>query len=82
MKKRPLIVTIPCQSSQLKAWGYDAAKKTLQVDFLRGASYQYDNVPQSVADGMAQAESIGQYFSQNVRSIYKNYHNIDDPKNG
>jgi hypothetical protein len=70
-KKRPAIVTTPCNSSQLKAWGYDASTQTMQVDFLRGASCQYDNVPQAVADAMAKAESIGQYFGQHVRSKYK-----------
>ena len=77
INKRPSIVTIPCQSSQLKAWGYDAATQTLQVDFLRGASYQYDNVPQSFADGMAQAESIGRYFGKQIRSTYAS-HKMDD----
>lgn len=71
--KRPTIVTRPCISSQLAAWGYDPVTKTLQVDFIRGASYQYDSVPQEIADGMTSAKSIGQYFGQAVRGKFKTH---------
>ena len=57
-------------SSNIAAVSYDADSKTLTVDFLDGDSYEYANVPQSVAIGLAAAPSPGRYFYQHIRNLY------------
>lgn len=71
----PIALT-PVESSQVKAIGYDAARKTLAVTFTRGtgAIYHYPNVePQVHADFIA-AESIGSFFGKHIKSrAFKKY---------
>ncbi|HSV48408.1 MAG TPA: KTSC domain-containing protein [Ramlibacter sp.] len=58
-------------SSQIACIGYDAARKTLAVQFTRGAGaeYQYPNVePKLHADFMA-AESIGKFFGAHIKAL-------------
>ena len=57
-------------SSNIAAVSYDADSKTLTVDFLDGDSYEYANVPESVANGFGTAPSPGRYFYQHVRNLY------------
>ena len=55
------------ESSNIKAIGYDAASKTLRVDFRSGSSYDYTNVsPEEHADFMA-ADSKGKHFHKHFR---------------
>jgi len=59
---------IPCVSSQLAAYGYDAATKTLVIRFVSsGAIYHYFEVPQAVYDQLHAAESKGSYFIRNIK---------------
>jgi lysyl-tRNA synthetase, class II len=60
----------PCTSSQIKSHGYDPATQTLEVEFKTGAVYQYDGVPQEVADGFGSCESVGKHFGQAVRGKF------------
>ena len=54
-------------SSNLKAVGYDAATKTLEIEFLNGGLYQYSSLPQSIYDGLMAASSHGQYFDSHIK---------------
>jgi hypothetical protein len=59
---------IPCVSSQLTAYGYDAATSVLAIQFKSsGSVYHYFDVPQSVFDGLNAAESKGSYFIRNIK---------------
>lgn len=61
----------PVESNQVKAIGYDAARKTLAVTFTRGPGhiYHYPDVePQFHQDFMA-AESKGKYFGAHVKQL-------------
>jgi len=56
----------PVKSSNVASVGYDEAAKTLEVQFLSGAVYQYPGVePQTHTDLMG-ADSIGKFVSQNI----------------
>lgn len=65
-----------CESSQLAAFGYDAATKTLAIRF-KGKSgeryhYTYAGVPQEHADGLLAADkdpaqSVGKYFGEHIK---------------
>ncbi len=61
----------PVQSNQVGAVGYDAATKTLAVQFSRGAGaiYHYPDVDQKVYDDFMAAESKGTFFGQHIKAL-------------
>ncbi len=59
-------------SSQISEVGYDAASKTLGIRFKAGSrsaasEYHYSNVPPMVHRAMITAESVGEYFAEEIR---------------
>lgn len=60
----------PLSSSNLNAMRYDPVEQNLQIRFTSGRTYSYGSVPQSVADGLAQADSPGQYFNSNIKGVF------------
>lgn len=57
----------PVSSSNLKAVGYDAETKTLQIEFLNGGLYEYYNIPENIYKGLMAASSHGSYFDQHIK---------------
>ncbi|EPX3109041.1 KTSC domain-containing protein [Serratia marcescens] len=57
-------------SSNLESVGYDSNNYILEVEFKRGAVYQYINVPEYVFEELMSAGSIGSYFNLNIRNVY------------
>lgn len=71
-KPAPTIALIPVKSSNIAATGYDAASKTLAVQFKGGGKvYHYAGVPESVFGDMAKAESIGKFVGGQVVGKFK-----------
>lgn len=67
----PKISTEPvAHSSNVAALGYDAATKTLQVDFKGGRKYHYQNVPAELFAGLLQSDSKGKYLNAQIRPNY------------
>lgn len=60
---------IPVESSNLKSVGYE--DNVLEIEFLDGGVYQYFDVPESIYDGLVQAESAGKYFWSNIRGAFR-----------
>ena len=58
-------------STNLNSVGYDESTHTLEVEFKEGSIYQYFDVPESVFAELRGADSVGQYFAQNIRSAYR-----------
>lgn len=58
----------PVESSQIKAVGYDAAKKTLAIEFMSGGLYHYANVTPDMFSEMMLAPSLGSYFYKNIKA--------------
>jgi KTSC domain len=63
-------------SSNLASVGYDQTTQTLEIEFLHGGVYQYSGVPQSVYDGLMEAESHGSYFDRQVKKAGYSYQKI------
>jgi len=70
------ITLIPCNSSQIHAYGYDPATKTLALQFKRkgengervgGSIYHYENVPADVYQAFVAAESKGRFFGAHIK---------------
>lgn len=71
-KPAPTITMTPVEKSgSIKATGYDAATKTLAVQFKGGGKvYHYAGVPESVFGNMGKAESIGKFITGHVAGRY------------
>ncbi len=59
------------KSSNIRSVGYDAATKTLEVEFQGGNVYQHEDVPQDLADRLVRAESVGRFYNQNVKGTFE-----------
>lgn len=64
------IALVPVVSGNLKAVGYDPATQTMDVQFASTRVYRYSGVPPEVHKEMVEAESVGSYFSRNVRNKF------------
>ena len=58
-------------SSVLASIGYDPKSRLLEVEFNHGEIYQYSDVPEKVYKELINADSIGKYYSDNVRDDYE-----------
>jgi KTSC domain len=58
------------ESSSISSVGYNAASKTLEVEFHNGSLYRYYDVPQSVYDAWMAAPSKGQFFTYQIRDRF------------
>ncbi len=64
---------ISVSSSTVGSVGYDNESKILEIKFKSGSTYQYFDVPQSVYEGLMNAESHGKYFDINVKKAGYRY---------
>lgn len=55
------------ESTSLEAIGYEAASKTLEVQFAGGAVYQYLEVPEAEHRKFMRARSRGAYLNQHIK---------------
>lgn len=58
------------QSSNVVAIGYDRPTETLEVEFLKGAVYQYYGVPEHLYNGIMNAPSKGRFLNTCIRDSY------------
>lgn len=65
-----MVVMRAVTSSNIKAIGFDGIG-TLRVEFLNGGIYDYSEVPVEVYDACLKADSVGKYFSANIKPVYK-----------
>jgi len=49
---------------------YDKKSKELTIQFVKGGSYTYHEVPQRVVTNLKKAGSQGQYFNAFIRNQY------------
>lgn len=61
----------PCESSNIEGYGYDYKKKILWVAFQNNRVYKYEDVPETIFEGLSNAESKGKYVASNIRNKYK-----------
>ncbi len=57
-------------STEIEWIGYERKKKMLQVEFIAGSIYQYDQVPESVYQDFLVADSYGKYFEEHIKGKY------------
>lgn len=70
-KPAPLVIPLtPCKSSNISAFGYDAASKTLAVQFGSGHTYHYPGVGSEVFEKLGKAKSVGSFFATDIRNAF------------
>lgn len=60
----------PVLSSNIKAIGYDAASKQLDVEFSSGSVYRYSGVSPEAHASFISAPSIGSHFARQIRNQF------------
>lgn len=59
------------ESSNIARFAYDSASSVLVVEFLKGGTYNYYDVPEAVFEQMKAAPSKGQFLAQSVKGVYR-----------
>lgn len=57
-------------STNLRGIGFDPETRILEVEFVNGTVYQYQEVPRAEYDALMAAGSKGGYFNANIRKKY------------
>lgn len=65
------LITYRPNSTNIQSVEYDKSSSTLHVTFANGGKYQYSDVPESRIREFIAAPSAGQFFSQNIRNVFK-----------
>jgi hypothetical protein len=60
----------PVDSSTMRAVGYEAQSRILEIEFDSGAVYQYIGVFTRTYRELLTAESKGRYFNSEIRDSY------------
>lgn len=63
-------MTTALNSTFLKEATYDNSSRTLTVVFNNGRTYSYQNVDQSVYDGLINARSSSRFFGSEIRGRF------------
>ena len=58
-------------SREIEWIGYEHKRNMLQVEFIVGSIYQYENVPETVYQEFLTASSHGRYFESNIKNKYQ-----------
>ena len=58
-------------SNALDGFGYDQARRQLEVRFKHGKTYVYLNVPPAVFEQMQKAESKGRFVTEHVKGAFE-----------
>jgi len=58
------------ESSAISALGYDERESVLIVEFTHGRSYEYWEVPPSIAFDFIEADSVGKYYNAYIKGQF------------
>lgn len=58
------------KSSNIAVVKYDQDREVLIVEFKRGGTYEYSEVPEAIYEELIQAESVGKTFNEIVRNEF------------
>ena len=57
-------------SREIEWIGYEQKKSMLQVEFIAGPIYQYEQVPESLFQAFLDASSHGRFFDTQIKGRY------------
>jgi hypothetical protein len=59
------------ESSAIAGVGYDARRRTLELEYTSGAVYRYLGVPPREYETLLHAESLGAYVNRRIKPRYR-----------
>ncbi len=59
------------ESSNIARFSFDEDSGTLFIEFKKGGTYQYFDVPQGIVEQFKVASSKGQYFAQSIKGVFR-----------
>lgn len=65
------IARLPVKSQAVRAAGYSVRLRALEVEFHRGGTYRYLDVPASVYREFLAAESKARYYNNRIKGKYR-----------
>jgi hypothetical protein len=70
-KKEGMMINNMVLSREIEWIGYEHKRNMLQVEFIVGSIYQYENVPETVYQEFLTAPSYGRFFESNIKNKYQ-----------
>lgn len=70
MSNKNLIATVAVNSSAIREVRYNYESSTFYIKFIRGAEYEYPEVPEYVFNGFLQATSKGKFLNKFIRNEF------------
>lgn len=70
-EKKLEIPMVPCKSKAIIGHGYDAASKTMALQFKGGKVYHHLGVSPETYAGLQEAESKGGYVAKHITGKFK-----------
>ena len=58
------------ESTLINSYGYDPATKVLRIEFQKGGTWEYADVPQDKFEDFLRADSKGKHFLANIKGTY------------
>lgn len=68
---KPEFEMVEVTSSNISHVGYRETDQTLRVKFSSKATYEYAGVPEELVKQLMSAESVGSFFSKNIRNQWQ-----------
>lgn len=65
------IEMVPVRSTMVAAVGYDLASRILRVQFSKGKSYDYEDVPESEVLELMRSNSVGSFVNSRIKGVYR-----------
>lgn len=62
---------LPVKSSNIKSVGHDPVTSKLHVEFHNGRVFEYDGVDTDTHSKLMSSDSVGSFFSRNIRPSFK-----------
>lgn len=59
------------ESRAVESVGYDAARRTLEVEYAGGGVYRYLDVPPRAYDLLLRADSVGAFVNRRIKPYYR-----------
>ena len=71
VKEEDTMINNMVLSREIEWIGYEHKRNMLQVEFIVGSIYQYENVPETVYQEFLTAPSYGRFFESNIKNKYQ-----------
>jgi hypothetical protein len=59
------------ESSNISRFKYDEERRILTVEFQTGATYDYFDIPPTIASELSAAPSKGQFLARSIKGVYR-----------